>query len=81
MMEQHMSKAVETIGSKPSGQRQFLIVHDDLGRWIVVERHGLCGGSFTDRRAAYRFLREQNGCESYDLQIVAGAVEIPERGH
>jgi hypothetical protein len=43
---------------RPPGQRvlqEFRIMRDGSGRWIVVERHGLPGGSFDSRDDAVHF--------------------------
>jgi hypothetical protein len=53
----------------------FLVGCDGGGRWIVMESHGLYGGSFVSKDAAIRYAKFESG-DRGAIHICPGKIEL-----
>ena len=54
----------------------FLIGQDEEGHWLALEIHGLAGGFFTSRDAAWRYAMAETGRRSGAIHFTPKPIEF-----
>jgi hypothetical protein len=71
-------KEAEKTSEPPSSLRPliFTIGRDSIGNWVAQEKSGTCGGLFTDRVGALKFVKFETGNHPYAVVWVNGVHEL-----
>jgi hypothetical protein len=71
-------KEAEKAAEPPSSLRPliFTIGRDSIGNWVAQEKSGTCGGLFTDRAGALKFVKFETGNHPYAVVWVNGVHEL-----
>jgi len=77
---QEVDLATKEPPSRPGqGALKFVIAEDAARHWVVMEAHGLCGGTFTSRDAAIHFADLECRNREATFEVVSGHIERLER--
>jgi hypothetical protein len=68
----------EQVSEPPSSLRPpiFMIGQDNRGNWVAQEKSGARGGLFTNRAAALKFVKFENGIQPRTVVWVNGVLEL-----
>lgn len=67
-----MTTPAQTSALKP----RFIVGQDHQGHWVVIEPHGLAGGIFVSRDAAFDYAEFECGHRPGAVQLAAEPIEL-----